>query len=77
MKAIAEPKMEKVAGFDKWEVESWARTLQEAEEIKADPKKMKAVMPLLKSKIKALKGIKSLDDLRDRAKEMDEEVDED
>lgn len=40
---------------DKWEIESWARTIQEAEEIKADPEKMKKVMPLLKKKVAGMK----------------------
>jgi hypothetical protein len=46
---------------DKWEIDSWCRTLMEAEEIRGDKNKMKYVQPLLNTKIKA---IKSLADLR-------------
>ena len=52
--------------FDKYEIEGWARTLIEAEEIKSDPKKMKAVNPLLEKKSKA---INSIDQLRKLAVE--------
>ncbi len=34
----------KIGGFDKWEVESAARTLIEAQEIKAKPKFLKVVI---------------------------------
>lgn len=33
---------EKVDGYDKYEVECWARTLREAEDIKNDSKKLQA-----------------------------------
>lgn len=49
---------------DKWEIQSWANTLMEAEEIKADPEKMKHVKPYLKKKVAA---IRSLEDLREVA----------
>lgn len=57
-------------GFDKYEVESFTRTLIEAEEIKADPKKMAAVKKELSKKKKA---INSIDDLRRRREEIVEE----
>jgi hypothetical protein len=68
-----EPKKEMIGGFDKWEVEGWARTLIDAEEIKSNPKKMKAVAPLVKDKIKGLKGleksISSMSELRAKVSE--------
>lgn len=45
----------------KWEIEGWARTIIEAEEIKGDSEKMKLVQPFLDKKVKA---IRSIDDLR-------------
>lgn len=51
---------------DQWEIDSWCRTLMEAEEIKADPEKMKHVKPVLEKKVAAIAklDIKSVDDLR-------------
>lgn len=66
----------KSKGFDKWEVESWAKTIVEAEELKADPKKMEAIKPYLQTKIKAMDKIKSIDGLREKAKEVIENDDE-
>lgn len=63
---------------DKWEIESWARTVQEAEEIKADPEKMKKVMPLLKKKMAGMKM--TLEMIKEKAANMpmeDEESEED
>lgn len=62
--------------FDKWEIESAARTLVEAEEIKADKEKMKYVKMCMGKKHTAEKKvIESLDDLRKVAKgEPDEEM---
>jgi len=62
------PVMEKSKGKgpDKWEIDSWKKTIIEAEEIKADPEKMKHVMPLLQ---KTVKAIKNIEDLRSVAKE--------
>lgn len=54
---------------DKWEIDNWCRTLIEAEEIKADPEKMKYVRPQLQQKVTA---IKNLDDLRTIAKKKKE-----
>lgn len=71
MAELAEPKKEKIGKFDKWEVESWARTLCDAEEIKCNPEKMKAVMPLVKDKIEGYKNlektISSMGELRSKA----------
>lgn len=64
---------EKYGEYDKWQVEDWARAIQTAEEVKADPEKMKYVLPMLKQKIGALeslkKSISSIDDLRAIAKD--------
>jgi len=62
--------------YDKWEIESAARTLVEAEEIKADKEKMKYVAMCMKKKHAAeKKAIESIDDIRARAKgEQDEEM---
>jgi hypothetical protein len=42
---------------DKWEIESWTRTIIEAQEIMCDPEKMKYVKSELKMKKKAFKSI--------------------
>ena len=62
--------------YDKWEIENAARTLVEAEEIKADKEKMKYVAMCMKKKVVAeKKAIESIDDLRKLAKgEPDEEM---
>lgn len=65
----AEPKKSK--GPEKWEIENWARTLMDAEEIKADADKMKLLQPMLSKKVKAIEGIRSLADLRAKAKEVE------
>lgn len=54
--------------YEKYEVESWASTLMKAEEIKANPEKMKYVKMCLDKKKKA---ISSIDDLRKRAQEVE------
>lgn len=46
-------------GYDKWEVDSWASTLQSAAEIISDPKKMKAVSGCLAKKEKAMETLKT------------------
>lgn len=87
MKDVAAPEVEekdeeKYGEYDKWQVEDWARAIQTAEEVKADPEKMKYVLPCLKEKIKGLeslkKSISSIDDIRAIAKSkapMDDEED--
>jgi hypothetical protein len=56
--------------FEKWEIESAVRTLLEAEEIKADPEKMKYVKMCMEEKYGAVKkAINSLSDLKAVAKE--------
>jgi hypothetical protein len=46
--------------YDKWELEDAARTLQRAEEIKADKKLMTALAPYLEKNIKSLAGLRKL-----------------
>ena len=60
-----EEKEKKYGDFDDWEIESAARTLMEAEEIKRDKEKMKYVGQCLKAKGEAYSAaINSLDDLK-------------
>lgn len=55
--------------FEKWEIESAARTLVEAEEIKANPEKMKYVKMCMDKQYGATKRvIESIEDLRAIAK---------
>jgi hypothetical protein len=72
--AIKGKEDEKKGKPDQWEIDSWIRTLTEAEEIKSDPKKMKYVQPALNKKVKA---IMSLADLKAKGAEMEAEDDED
>jgi hypothetical protein len=60
-------KEEKKGEPDKWEIDCWVRTLVEAEEIKADPDKMKYVAPKLKTMQKAITSVAGL---REKAKSM-------
>lgn len=64
---ISKPAMSDSKKYEDYEVKSWADTLMQAEEIKADPEKMKLLHPHLEKKSKA---IKSLDDLRSKAKQV-------
>lgn len=81
----SEVKSEKMGEWDKWQIESWARSIMEAEEVKADPEKMKYVLPMLKDKVKGFEAVKksisSIEDLRKVAKEesseeMEEEMED-
>jgi hypothetical protein len=59
VKISAEPskKNEKYSDYD---VKHWADIIQQAEEIKADPEKMKLVSPMLHHKVNSIKGLKKL-----------------
>lgn len=72
------PSDEKKREPDKWEINSWVRTLQEAEEIKADPEKMKYVRPQIATQVKAVKNLADLLARRDEvmAAETDDSGDE-
>ena len=48
----------KKKGFNEFEIKQMVDCLQEAEEIKTDPAKMKAIAPFLKKKIKSLDDLK-------------------
>jgi hypothetical protein len=72
VKIMAEPSEKeegKEKGYEDYELDCKARTLMEAEEIKADPKLMAALKPYLEKKAKA---INSLADLRSKAKHFKE-----
>ena len=74
--AMKENKKKKYGKFEDYEIESAARTIQEAEEIKADPEKMKYVSTCLKEKADAAKkAVKSIQDIRDAYNEMDSDSD--
>jgi ribosomal protein L14E/L6E/L27E len=63
--------------YDKWEIESAARTLVEAEEIKADAEKMKYVKLCMEKKhTTEKKVISSLEELRAAAKGSEEDESE-
>lgn len=55
-----EEKTEKEKSYEKYELESAARTLQEAETIKADKPLMAALAPYLEKNITSLKGLRKL-----------------
>lgn len=64
-----DPETMKLDGFHKHEIESAARTLTEAEDIKSNRKLMKHVHKHLNGKMRA---IRSIAQLKDRAQEMAE-----
>ena len=81
MKELAKPaEPTEKSGPDKYEIESWAKTLTDAEEIREDAEKMKLVAPLLSKKHAALSKIagpvKSVADLKARKKAIDEAPEE-
>jgi len=53
-------KEDQIGGFDKFEVEGWLRSMQEAQEISTDKKKMDAVQELAGEKMAAIHSIKQL-----------------
>lgn len=68
-----EKKKSKYGKFDEWEIKDAARTITEAEEIKKDSEKMKYIKMCLKEKLEdAKKAIKSVQDIRDAEKEVEE-----
>lgn len=67
-------KKSKYGKFDEYEIKDAARTIQEAEKIKADPEKMKYVKMCMKKDLEASKkAYKSLDDIKEEYNEMEEE----
>lgn len=68
-----EKKKSKYGKFDEYDIKNAARTITEAEEIKADEEKMKHVAECLKEKAEASKkAVNSIQDIRDAASEMDD-----
>ena len=50
---------------DEWQIREWCRTIEEADEIKSDAKKMKYVKKAMEQKVKTYKKVlSSTDDLR-------------
>ena len=66
--------------YEQYEIEGWADTIIKAEEIKADPKKMALVKPMLEKKHAGMKkAISSIADLRalsHKSKEEEEPMDD-
>lgn len=65
------PTENKKSAPDQYEIDNWVRTVIEAQEIKDDAKKWKYVRPHLEKKAKA--AVKTMDELRARAKDVDDE----
>lgn len=66
-----EVEKEESKGPKKWEIEGWARTIIEAEQIKADKEKMALVKPELEKMVGAAKGaIKSIKGLKAKANKL-------
>jgi hypothetical protein len=58
MAGVTAPKVEKVGGYDKWEVENWLDTILRSYDLREDKKKMKAIKMLAVEKKKHLSLIK-------------------
>lgn len=67
---VKEDAKSKSKKYEDYELEGWVDTLQRAEEIKADPDKMKALGPLIRKKMRAFK---SIEDLEKHHQEMNED----
>jgi len=77
MEMVEKKKDGKYGKYDDYEIENAARTITEAEEIKADKEMMKYVETCLNEKSSATKkAIKSIADMRDRYNEMEDEEEE-
>lgn len=80
MDSIASPKKEKkkYGKFDEWDISNAVDTLIRAEEIKSDKEKMKYVSKCLAEKFKdTKKTITSIQGLREKYKEMQDEENDD
>jgi Glu-tRNA(Gln) amidotransferase subunit E-like FAD-binding protein len=62
-KEIKEPT---IGGFRKWEVEGWLRSLQEADDIRTDKKKLKAVQMLAGEQMAAIRSIADIKVAREK-----------
>jgi hypothetical protein len=69
VKISAEPSSGKKEKYSEHDIKHWADTIQQAEEIKADPEKMKLLSPMLSHKVKSIAGLRKL-----ASKKMAEEV---
>lgn len=70
---MTEDKKKEYGKWDKWEIESCADCLIRAEEIKADPEKMKYVKQLIDQKYKGVKKVvSSIKDVRAAASEVND-----
>lgn len=68
---IKAKQQDKKKKYDDWEVEGFARTLMEAEEIKADPEKLKLAKAVVEKKHAAVMGLKvTLDDMKKKGADM-------
>ena len=63
----------KKKGFDDWEKENFARDLMRAEEIKSDPKKMKAAQEHLMKMHNSMKKAMNMEQLKEHASNLDHE----
>jgi len=62
-------KPKKIDGFDRWDVEQWARTLRDVSELQSDDKKLKAATNQLKrDKAEAEKALNTLEVAEKNAK---------
>lgn len=71
----SEPKQDMLGKFKKYEVEDALRSLQRAEEVKADPELMSEVQKLAGKQMKQIKSIadlKEAGDLMDKKKDSEE-----
>ena len=57
--SLQEPKVEKIDGIDKWEVEEAARTLTRAFEIKKKPKLLAAALKAVDQQKKAAQAVQA------------------
>lgn len=69
IKLAEDPQTDK-KGFDKYEKESFHRTLMEAEMIKNDPKKLSAAMEIMKEHEKAMKSM-NMEQLKAHAADLE------
>ena len=56
----SEPVVIKKRKYDEWDIRNWADKLQDAEEIKNDPVKMKLLKPYLKKKVESLEDLREI-----------------
>jgi len=69
-------KEKKMGGYCEYEVEDALRSLQRAEEVRKDPKLMVQVQKMAKIKMKEIKSIADLKNIRQNLEEEDDEGDE-